>query len=993
MRPRRMDAAPQVVAPPGIPDQGGVPLRISLLGGFRVVRGDQALAEGSWRLQKARSLLKLLALAPGHQLGREQIADILWPDLAPDAAANNFHRTLHAARRALGGDHEGRGAGSLQIQSGLVALRPSGPLWVDVAAFESAAATARHSGDLDDYRAALDLYGGELLPEDRYEDWAAGRREGLRETFLGLLLDLAQLYEGRGEWARAIATLDRLIAEDPAHEDGHVGLMRLHAFTGQRGQAVRQWAHLREALQRDLDAEPGPDARRLYAEILAGRFPAGVPRPTPPTPAPPRPRRDNLPTPLTSFIGREGAITAVEGLLRTTRLLTLTGTGGCGKTRLALAVAADLAASECYPDGVWLVELAALTDPTLVPSAISGALGVREAAARPPLDSLADALRGKALLLLLDNCEHLVDACAHLARRLLTDAPALHILATSRAALRVWGEVTWAVPPLQIPDAREVAPPETLASGEAVALFLDRVRWRRPGFSLTPENAPAVAEICRRLDGLPLALELAAARAAVLSPAQLVARLDDALAILDAGDRAAPARQRTLRATLDWSHDLLTGAEQMLLRRFAPFVGGWTIEAAEAICVGGDLPTGDILVLLAGLVDHSLVQIEAGEDEIAVRYRLLEPVRQYAWERLATSGEEAMLRSHHAAHYLALAERVEPLLAGPEQGAWLDYLDREYDNLRAALEWATTQGGADLALRLGGALWRFWSIRGPSGEGRDWLARVLARAGPTGDLATRAKALASAGLLAHQQGDHAAALPLFEECLALRRALGAPGPIARALTNLAFVVADKARVVDLLGEALALGRSVGDKASVLRTLNTLGEMAREEGDYDRALTLYAESLALCRETGERLGIAHVLHNLGLMVLAQGDVNLASTHLRESLRVCQELGDLGLVGRCLMALAGVVGATGRMAQAARLYGAAQAVRAVTGMDEGELNREGSRRYLTAARVTLGEEAFSAATMAGGALPLDEAIAEAFAAAALAADAPYPEADPP
>jgi predicted ATPase/DNA-binding SARP family transcriptional activator len=950
-----------VVETADVPEGEASPLRISLLGGFRIAYGDRAIEERAWRLQKAKSLVKLLALTPGHQLRREQIEDRLWPDLSPEAAGNNFHRTLHAARRALGAGREARGAGPIRLHGGFVALRPSVPIWVDVAAFESATATARRTGAFADYEAALDLYGGDLLPEDRYEDWAAARREGLRGTFLGLLLGLAGLCEARGDWARGIAALERLVDEDPTHEDGHIGLMRLYALAGQRGQAMRQWARLQEALRRDLDAAPDPASQRLYAEILAGRLASPTPLLTPPVATPPR--LHNLPTPLTSLIGRERAISTVAELLHSARLLTLTGPGGCGKTRLALAVAAELAAGDRYPDGVWLVELAALADPALVPGAVAGVLGVREVAARPSLDTLADALRGRALLLVLDNCEHLAGGCAHLARRLLAAAPDVHILATSRAALRVWGEVTWAVPPLRVPGEGASGTPDVLAAGEAVALFVDRARWRRPGFTLTPENAPAVAAICRRLDGIPLALELAAARAAVLT----------------GGDRAAPARQRTLRATLDWSHDLLDLAERALFRRLAVFAGGWNLDAAEVVCADDEVPARDILVLLAGLVDQSLVLVEEEPHAPEARYRLLEPVRQYALERLVASGEAERLRERHAAHFLALAERVELALAGPKQHRWLDALGAEYGNLRAALEWAASLGGADVALRLGGALWRFWSIRGPVGEGREWLTRLLTRAGEAGGPVVRAKALASAGLLAYQQGDHTAARPLFEACLAIRRELGDPGPIARALTNLAFVAADRERATALLDEALALGRAVGDKASILRTLNSLGEVARSGGDYAWAQECYAESLALCRETGERLGIAHVLHNLGLVGLARSEPARAAAQLHESLLICQELGDLGLAARCLMALAGVAGATGQAARAARLFGAAQALRAASGTDEGELNREGSRRHLAAARAALGEEAFLAALAAGEALSLEAAVAEASAVA--------------
>ena len=432
-----------------------------------------------------------------------------------------------------------------------------------------------------------------------------------------------------------------------------------------------------------------------------------------------------LPTQLTSFVGRAREMTDLVALLATTRLLTLTGPGGCGKTRLAWQVAATVRPS--FPDGVWWVELATLTDPALVPQAVATALGVQEQPDRPLTATLGAALQARAALLVLDNCEHLIDAVAHLAETLLGGCPALRIVATSREALRIPGETSWSVPPLSLPDPSSPTGSETRDHSEAVRLFIERVTALMPTFVVTATNIPVIVEYCRRLDGIPLAIELAAARANVLSVEQIAGRLDDALRLLKSSSRAAPPRHQTLRTAIDWSYRLLPEAEKLVFRHLAIFAGGGTLEAVEAVCAD-EAPTADadeaMVDTLSRLADKSLIVVDVRWGE--ARYRPLETLRQYGHARLVEAGEEGAARRRHEAWYLALAERADAGLVGPQQAAWLDRLEREHDNVRAVLAWSLERGDGSVAAQIGARIWRFWLYRGYLSEGRRWLARALA---------------------------------------------------------------------------------------------------------------------------------------------------------------------------------------------------------------------------------------------------------------------------
>jgi predicted ATPase/DNA-binding SARP family transcriptional activator len=580
--------------------------------------GERKVDESAWRLRKAASLVKLLALAPGHRLHRERAMDLLWPELGLRAASNNLRQALHVARRTLHPDPE-IASRYLRVSGEQLLMCPQGQLWVDVDAFEEAAETACRSKDPAAYRAAIELYPGELLPEDRYEEWAESRRGELRQWFLSLNVKLAGLYEERGaeeDLATAVQALRRVVAEEPTNEEANVGLMRLYALSGRQGEALRQYGRLSEAPSSGLGGEPSASTRALKEEIAAGRFQVGTTR------AAGHPSgqaavggvgKHNLPAQRTAFVGREREILELKRALAMTQHLTLTGTGGLGKTRLALEVASDLVGA--YPDGVWLVELASLSEEELVPQTVADALGVEERPGQSFADALVDDLRNKQLLLVLDNCEHLIEATARLADVLLCSCPHLRVVATSREALVVEGEFVWRVDPLSVPDApldgdrdaHRVPAVGELERYDAVRLFVERARRYAPQFELGSENAGAVAQICRGLEGMPLAIELVAARMDVLAAEQIAERLDRALGLLTSGSRGANPRHQTLRATLSWSFEFLGGPEQRLFGRLSVFAGGFSLEAAEAVGEGEGIGRGDALESLLMLVDKSLV--------------------------------------------------------------------------------------------------------------------------------------------------------------------------------------------------------------------------------------------------------------------------------------------------------------------------------------------------------------------------------------------------
>jgi predicted ATPase/class 3 adenylate cyclase len=757
-------------------------------------------------------------------------------------------------------------------------------------------------------------------------------------------------------------------------------------------------------------------------------------------------RPHNLPLQVTSFVGRDTEAAAVRGLLATYRLVTLTGPGGTGKTRLALQAAADVLPA--YPDGVWLVELAALADPALVPQTVAQAVGVREAPGRPLVATLVDALQLKRLLLVLDNCEHLLDAGARLADALLRTCARVTLLVTSREALGIAGETAYRVPSLGVPDLGPSDPPgwsappgaarslpaAGLTRYGAVRLFLDRAVAAAPGFAVTDRNAPAVARLCARLDGIPLAIELAAARVRVLPVEQLLGRLEDRFRLLTGGSRTALERHQTLRAAVDWSYDLLGERERGLFDRLSVFAGGWSLEAAEA--VGAD-PDGDgiapaeVLELLARLVDKSLVVAEAQPDGSA-RYRLLETLRQYALEKLAARGDAEAVRQRHAACYVGLGETA----AARRRGAWLVVLEAEHDNLRAALDWTlaaagTGDGAADagaagardeaalVAYRLGAALTWFWTLRGHWHEMAavwDRLA-ALPRSARPAVVAARARALGSAGLVEYvggrhrdlgrrlleealalftQVGDRCEAVRvrawlatdpaprrrLYERLLALDRAAGDDRATADTLYAFATLLItgagaapDYAVARGMYAECLRLRRALGDEVWAGMAQSRLGFVAREQGDAAGALPLLEASLATFRGLGDRFHAAWALRNLGNAAADLGDHALARTRYAEALAVEAELGYGSGVAAALERLAGLDAVGGRPARALRLAGAAAALRTTAGGWRSPRDQAQLEQRVAAAREALGETAAAAASAEGQAMDIKAAVAYA------------------
>jgi predicted ATPase/DNA-binding SARP family transcriptional activator len=866
-------------------------LHLRLLGGLSVARGDVPLR--GFLTAKVQALLCYLAVT-GRPHSREALATLLWGDMPEERAAHSLRQALSNLQKLVGAH--------VAVTRQTVTFDRSIPYTLDIEAFADriAASAAASVGAVRRLREAADLYAGDFLagfsvrdaPE--FDDWVREQRDHLREQALGALWRLAASHRARGEYADAVTCLRRVLALDPWREAAHRQLMLLLAYQGQRDAAVAQYRECRRALADGPGEEPADATTALYRRIQAGAIKAPV-REAPP---------NNLPIAPTPIIGRAAEIERVIALLDdpARRLLTLTGPGGIGKTRLAMAVAAELVRE--FQDGAYFVPLAPVREPQLMLGTIARMLTVPDSPREPLLDRLKAALHDTRMLLVFDNFEQLIPAAPLLAE-LLQASPHLRLLVTSRASLRLRGERVYEVPPLALPSPDDASPPEAVLRSPAAAMFVEWAQAAAPDFTLDATNVGLVVELCVRLEGLPLAIELAAARLRALSLPELLARLGERLETLVAGPRDLPQRQQTLRSTIAWSYDLLSAPLQRLFRELSVFVGGCAPEAVAAVCTaatwtGSDVASGSapedaLLTALAMLTDSSLLRREEAVPGQERRVRMLETIREYAAKRLRAAQEEPSLRGRHAEYYAALVESAAGELQGPRQKHWMDRLELEHNNLRAALDWARASGSRELGLRMAAVLWQFWRVRGYLSEGRRWMEALLAQSrdpSPAVPPALRAAAVRGAGVLAFQQGDLDRSAELCQESLRIYEELGDRQGTSFALNSLGNVCREQGaydEATRLYERFLMLGRELRDEHSIAVALNSLGSTAHRQGDLERAAALYAESLALRRTHGDAAGVAYTLSSLADVALDQGDLSRAVALGEEGLALNRELG--------------------------------------------------------------------------------------------------------
>jgi len=973
-------------------------LEVRLLGSFEVKHNKKLLNISS---RPAQSLFAYLILSAGTTHRREKLAGLLWPDSLEETARDNLRHALWRLRKALPASRKPT-TEYLLADDLSIAFNASVEYWLDTAELEKLS----ESASAEEMIAVLSNYHGELLP-GFYDEWVTLEREHLQSLLEHHMARLMSLLQEEKRWLDILDWGERWIKLGQKPEPAYRALMSAHAAKGDMSRVAATYQRCVKSLK-EFGVEPSEQTRALYERLKAGK---GTLETGPSIRVEEKPEespKTNLPTPLTSFIGREREIEEVKHLFSSTRLLTLTGSGGIGKTRLAIQAAKDLIKS--YKDGVWWVELAPLIDEALVPQAVAQVLGVREAPGQPLTESVKNFLREKQLLLVLDNCEHLIAACAQLADDLLTHCVELRILTTSRETLGTMGETTLRVPVLSVPALAHLSQIQNLKEFESIQLFVERAAASRPGLVLTQQNAFTVTQICRRLDGIPLALELAA-RVTVLSLEEIAARLDDRFTLLTHGNRTALPRHQTLRALIDWSHDLLPEPERVLWRRLSVFIGGWTLNAAGSVCGGDDMNPGQIMELLSRLVDKSLVIVE--ERDGTTRYRMLETIRQYGQEKLQAAGENRKIRTRHLAYCLELAEQAEPELLTAKQKKVFAELDAEYGNLRSALDWATETDAAE-ALRLAVALGQFWEVRGYVGEGRLAIEQALGQA-PDAPKRVRANGLRWQAQLAGRQGDYARVKEPIEKSLNLWRELGNKRGIANALgilgdtcllqanytaaktayeeslalfqeisdkRGIASMMTDLGNVANYTGDyatarqhqegSVAIFRELGDKLGLVIALNNLGIVAEQQGDNFAARRFYEESIATAHELGEKNMVAYALNSLAHVVYLQGNPIDARRYYRESLVVGQEIGEKRVIAYCIEGIAKVAARYGNAAQAAQLLGAAEVLRQaigapLSGAEHSELDQD-----VIVTRKRLGEGNFEDAWAEGRAMPLEQAL---------------------
>lgn len=942
-------------------------LRIHLFSTLRLFYQDRPLKFSA--LPKTLPLWSYLLLNREKALPRPLLAYTLWPDVNEAEARSNLRRHLYELRRIL--PPAPAACPWLLVDNSTVQWNPAAPYWLDIAEFIRLQTAQEQPTALAQ---AVQIYSGDLLPEVD-EDWLFLERERLRNLFFANLTGLIAHHRTQQDYPQAIAYAQQLLQHDPLREDIVRELMSLRHTLGDRAGALQEYRTFEQRLRVELDAPPMPETSAFYNAIAHQPSPPATPI-TAPAATPTAPRT-TLPAQLTTFIGREEEVTELCRLLTRAeapvRLLTLTAAGGSGKTRLAIQL--GNAVAPAYRDGVWWVDLASVVDERLTAQAVTKALGLTVAPQQGFVTALVEHLQSKEALLLLDNCEHLIDECAMLAQRLLSHCPQVQILATSREAFKIPGETTWLVPLLSVPRRGTAPPCADLLNYQAIRLFLERARALLPNFQLTPQNASAVTQICQRLDGMPLALELAAARVKVLSVEQIAARLDDRFRLLKADSRTLLPRYQTLRATIDWSYELLAPAECSLLQRLAIFAGGCTLEAVEAVVADATALADETpLDLLTRLVEKSLVIVQQ-QETTPTRYTLLESIREYALEKLRQADNEMDARRRHRDWFLQRADQIAAGMSGPQQTLWLAEMDAEYENFQAAIEWSRqTAGEAPLGLRLACHLRHIWDRHGDLQEGSRCLQQLLAHPENSTPTPARAMALNHLGFLTFLEGDPPTAVTRYQEALAIGQTLQDLAVIAQSCASLALVLTgmpQPEQAQPYIEQGLAAARALADRKQIYAILFYDAWLAMVQGNHQRAHDLLEESTSLMRAEGDLVRLGPALWLLGHLYWHERDYAHALAAFRESLILRRDLKSRRGIAYAIDGIAWVAAVTGQAAVAARLFGAADAHFTAMNTHFHPVEQPTHDAAVAAARAALGAECFAAEWEAGATLMLEAA----------------------
>lgn len=973
-----------------------VQLRLALLGPFVAQLDGREITDFSYG--KVRALLVYLAVEANRSHQREVLAGLLWPRQSLDRARANLRGALAVLRRVLNSQAD---LPFLCIEHSTLQFNRQSPHYLDVEEFgrliDTALAGHRpQAGRLGEEEAgwlaqAVALYRGEFLEQaelcdgEEFEEWVQVQRERLHQRVVAACTALVAHYEALGHWEQVQRFARLQLRSEPWSERGHRSLMRALSNGGQRAEALKQYERCRRLLAERWGAEPEEATRALYEQIRAGSG-AGVSLAA--APGPPLPEPGNLPIPVASFIGRQQQIAEAQALLTRpeVRLLTFSGTGGTGKTSLALAVAHKQ--KVVFPDGVWFVGLASLQDSRLVADAIAGVLGIKEAAVEPLLDRLAHFVRRRQMLLVLDNFEHLLEA-AGLIGHLLARCEHLKVLVTSRVRLHLYGEWEYFVPPLGLPDSGDTLRrnPQRLIS-EAEQLFMARAQAAGHRFQLDEQSAQSVAAICTRLDGLPLAIELAAAQRSWSDPRLLLGQLADQFSVLVDGPLDQPDRHRTLRCAIEWSYRLLSAREQRLFRCLSVFCGSWTLAAARAVCGEDERTAQDLSVLL----DHHLIHQQSSADGEQC-FLMLQTLRAFAQDELVRCGEVSALQNRHAQYYLAFAESAQQPLMSAEQSLWVQRLAGNNENLRAALHWAERAGEAEILARMARALYRFWYVRGYLSEGRSWLEAALLRADAL-PVPLLAQVFYGAGILALRQADFEQAARRCEQARVLFGQLAEPGGLARAELGLglaAFFEEDYSRSQLHLERSLAIGRNQGglSGSEVTFALFFLAAPLSFVGQYDRARALIEEALTLSRANQDSFAIALCLGGIAQIEHQSGDHSQAERFYKEALALYRSLGAQdGAVSWILSGCAALALVHTQTQRAVHLYAAAAALREVVGASLAPDVRKFHEPLIASARADLGPRIFQAAWTLGSSWSFERAFSEVLDAGPLVSGSRIP-----